>query len=60
MEEGVCRTKTTIVSMIFVLVSSIWGILWTALEHDIQGAFTVSAYMMGIAMPLVTLMQYLD
>jgi len=46
--------------MIFVLVSSIWGILWTALEHDIQGAFTVSAYMMGIAMPLVTLMQYLD
>ncbi|KAL5345654.1 hypothetical protein ACLOAV_009408 [Pseudogymnoascus australis] len=59
LEEGVCSKKTAIVYMVCVLVSSIWGILWTVLGHDIQGAFTVSAYMIGIMVPLVTLMQHL-
>lgn len=59
LEEGVCSKKTAIVYMVCVLVSSIWGILWTVLGHDIQGAFTISAYMIGIMVPLVTLMQHL-
>ena len=59
LEEGVCKKKTAIVYMGCVLVSSIWGILWTVLGHDIGGAFTVSAYMIGITVPLVTLMQQL-
>jgi hypothetical protein len=59
LEEGVCKKKTAIVYMVCVLVSSTWGILWTVLGHDIQGAFSVSAYMIGITVPLVTLMQNL-
>lgn len=58
LEEEVCKTKTAIVYIVCVLVSSIWGILWTVLGHDISGAFTVSAYMIGITVPLVTLTQY--
>ena len=59
LEEGVCKKKTAIVYMVCVLVSSTWGILWTVLGHDIQGAFSISAYMIGITVPLVTLMQHL-
>ena len=59
LEEGVSKAKTTIIYLFCVLVSSVWGILWTVLGHDIQGAFTVSAYIIGITVPLVTLMQHL-
>jgi hypothetical protein len=59
LEEGVCPKKTAIVYMVCVLVSSIWGILWTVIGHDIGGAFTVSAYIIGITVPLATLMQHL-
>ena len=59
LEEGVCKKKTAIVYMVCMLVSSIWGIMWTILGHDIGGAFTVSAYIIGIMVPLVTLMQHL-
>lgn len=59
LEEGVCKKKTAVLYMVCVLASSIWGILWTILGHDIQGAFSVSAYMIGITAPLVTLMQHL-
>ena len=59
LEEGVSNRKTAIIYLICVLVSSIWGVLWAVLEHDIQGAFTVSAYVIGITVPLATLMQHL-
>jgi hypothetical protein len=55
LEEGVCKKKSAIVYIVCVLVSSIWGIIWTVLGHDIGGAFTVSVYMIGITVPLVTL-----
>ena len=35
----------TISFVVFMLGSLLFGICWSVLEHDIQGAFGVSAYM---------------
>ena len=35
----------TISFVVFVLGSLLFGVCWSVLEHDIQGAFGVSAYM---------------
>lgn len=34
-----------VVFCIFVLASLLFGILWTVFEHDVQGAFGISSYM---------------
>ena len=34
-----------VVFSIFILASLLFGVLWTVLEHDIQGAFGISSYM---------------
>jgi hypothetical protein len=43
-----------------VLVSTTWGVCWSVLRDDIQGAFAISAYMAGIVAPIATLMQVLE
>lgn len=37
-----------LVLFLFVLGSLVFGICWTVLEHDIQGAFAVAAYMVTL------------
>ena len=53
-KEGVdFDTIISVVFGIFLLASLLFGILWTRLEMDIQGAFGVSSYMVaasGISM----------
>lgn len=57
LEEGVSKTKTTFVCLVCVLLSSLWGILWTVFKHDIQDAFTVSSFMVAITVSLIALLQ---
>ncbi|KAH6700531.1 hypothetical protein BKA61DRAFT_620717 [Leptodontidium sp. MPI-SDFR-AT-0119] len=57
--EGVSKSKAMVTYLGVVFVASVWGILWTVLGHDISGAWTVSTYIVGVAVPLVTVMQQL-
>jgi hypothetical protein len=49
LEEGWNITKTWYVaSVIFVLGSVLWGVLWTVFEHSIQDAFAISGYLVSL------------
>jgi hypothetical protein len=59
LEEGPNIKKVTIAYLVCVFISVIWGIIWTVLRHDIQGAFTISAFILAIAAPLILIVQQL-
>lgn len=59
LEEGPNIKKISIAYFIFVFISFIWGVIWTILKHDIQGAFTISSFMLAIAAPLILIVQQL-
>lgn len=53
-EEGLDRDIITLVVLvIFVLASLLFGILWSIFHFDVQGAFGVSAYIIGCCMVFV-------
>jgi hypothetical protein len=60
LEEGLNWKKAVTVFCGCVLVSTTWGVCWSVLRDDIQGAFAISAYMAGIVAPIATLMQVLE
>ena len=46
-----------LVSVLFVLGSLVFGVCWSILKHDIQGAFGVSGWILALAMVLVGTVQ---
>jgi hypothetical protein len=49
-EDGWDFSKLTSILLIVLLVGSLlFGVLWSVLEHDLQGAFGISAYMVTAA-----------
>ena len=55
-QEGWSPFKVTIlVLVVFVLSSVIFGMVWTVLERDIQGAFGVSSWLITLGTILLTL-----
>ena len=50
LEEGWAATRLWLLALLmFMLGSLAFGICWAVLEHDTQGAFGVSAYMVALA-----------
>ena len=47
--EGWVTTRVWLLSLFtFVIGSLVFGICWSVLQHDIQGAFAVSAYIIAL------------
>lgn len=43
-EEGWNWDKILVLELIIVVLGILFGVLWSLLKHDIQGAFAISAY----------------
>ena len=58
LDEGWDMKKAwTVGFLVSAIGGALWGILWTVFEHSIQDAFTISAYMVTLAIMSIGFLQ---